>query len=116
MPNKSYAIKISLLRVSLLAGQLAVSPSAAAQPALAAASQQPALSACPAFVAGRGAASSNWNFHRSSDCHCHHRQCLAVIWYSHSPARIVTTRTCRSANIAVAVQRIGRSGFAGDLC
>jgi hypothetical protein len=42
MTNKSYAITMSLLRIGLLGGQIAVGPSAAAQPALAAASQQPA--------------------------------------------------------------------------
>jgi len=49
MTDKSYPITISLLRISLLAGQLAVSPSAAAADAR----QQPALGACPAFVAGK---------------------------------------------------------------
>ena len=64
MTNKSYAITMSLLRIGLLGGQIAVGPSAAAQPALAA--QQPArmdwegeialaLSACPAFVGGKAA-------------------------------------------------------------
>jgi hypothetical protein len=37
MTNKSYAITMSLLRIGLLGGQIAVGPSAAAQPALAAA-------------------------------------------------------------------------------
>jgi len=66
MTNKSYAITMSLLRIGLLGGQIVVGPSAAAQPALAAASQQPArmdwegeialrLSACPAFVGGKAA-------------------------------------------------------------
>jgi hypothetical protein len=50
MTDKSYQITISLLRISLLAGQIAVSPSAVA----AAARQQPALGACPAFVASMG--------------------------------------------------------------
>ena len=35
MTNKSYAITMSLLRIGLLGGQIAVGPSAAAQPALA---------------------------------------------------------------------------------
>ncbi len=43
MTNKSYAITMSLIRSCLLAGQIAVSPSAAAQSTPAAASQQPAL-------------------------------------------------------------------------
>ena len=66
MTNKSYAITISLIRICLLAGQIAVSPSAAAQSTPATASQQPALmnrereialalSACPPFVVSKAA-------------------------------------------------------------
>ena len=65
MTNKSYAIATSLLRICALAGQIAVSPSAAAQPAVVG-NQQPALmererevalalSACPAFVKSKAA-------------------------------------------------------------
>ena len=43
MTNKSYAITISLFRIGVLAAQIAVSPSAAAQSTAGAGSQQPAL-------------------------------------------------------------------------
>jgi hypothetical protein len=66
MTNKSYAITTSLIRIGVLAAQIAVSPSAAAQSMPAPGSQQPALmdrekeiaralSACPRFVAGKAA-------------------------------------------------------------
>ena len=66
MTNKSHAITISLFRIGVLAAQIAVSPSAAAQSTAGAASQQPALmdrereialalSACPSFVMSKAA-------------------------------------------------------------
>ena len=66
MTNKSHAITISLFRIGVLAAQIAVSPSAAAQSTAAAGSQQPALmdrereialalSACPSFVMSKAA-------------------------------------------------------------
>jgi hypothetical protein len=66
MTNKSYAITTSLIRIGVLAAQIAVSPSAAAQSMPAPGSQQPALvdrekeiaralGACPPFVAGKAA-------------------------------------------------------------
>jgi len=66
MTNKSHAITISLFRIGVLAAQIAVSPSAAAQSTAGAGSQQPALmdrereialalSACPSFVMSKAA-------------------------------------------------------------
>jgi hypothetical protein len=64
MTHRSYAIATTLIRICMLAGQIAVSPSAAAQSALAPDGQRPALmhrqqeialalSACPMFVADK---------------------------------------------------------------
>ena len=66
MTNKSHAITMSLLRIGVLAAQIAVSPSAAAQSTAGAGSQQPALmdrereialalSACPPLVMSKAA-------------------------------------------------------------
>jgi hypothetical protein len=63
MTNKSYAIATSLIRIGMLAAQIATSPSAAAQPAAAVGSEGPALmdrqieialalSACPSTSPG----------------------------------------------------------------
>lgn len=66
MTNQSYAIATSLIRIGMLAAQIAVSPSAAAQSTPVTGGQEPALmdrgkeialalSACPAFVKNKAA-------------------------------------------------------------
>src|SRR5262245_15477385 len=66
MTNKSHAIIMSLFRIGMLAAQIAVGPSAAAQSTAGAGSKQPALmdrdreialalSACPPFVMSKAA-------------------------------------------------------------
>jgi hypothetical protein len=63
MTNKSYAIATSLVRIGMLAAQIAMSPSAAAQSAAVVGSERPALmdrqkeialaiSACPSMSRG----------------------------------------------------------------